>query len=248
MSAEENTRRQYLPLSLRERIKHWICFVACALFATALFFGAKAYLKSFLSGTDVVQTSEVVSIDEVKALPNNDPEETLVAMRSNNRCLEEMLEKNGGAFDFSSCIARHEAPPNEVAKAMDEAKAAENGGSSVVEKVIFVIELFLILGLAVQSYFFIYSLWLSKSSVVDYYIFHASDWAINTPPILGVLVNLLAFGAMLSQGAHKIQSLFTENFYLAIVTTLIGGVFYIINMALKIVIQSRIDVVYRHGS
>lgn len=106
---------------------------------------------------------------------------------------------------------------------------------------IVVIKWLLILGLSIQVYLTLYTLWLPKSASFDRYVFHLSDWALNTPPILGVLANLLTFALTVSNGTEAIQSLFSEYFFEAVVTTLIGGLFYVINLALKVIIQSRID-------
>ena len=105
-----------------------------------------------------------------------------------------------------------------------------------------VIELMLIVGLAIQIFLAIYTLCLEKSASFDKYIFHISDWAINTPPILGVLANLLSFALMLSKGGRSVDALFSSNFFFeAVVTTLLGGLFYIVNLFLKIIIQPRVE-------
>jgi hypothetical protein len=109
-------------------------------------------------------------------------------------------------------------------------------------KLIVVIEWLLIIGLAVQIFLAVYTVFLDKSPRFDRYVFHISDWAINTPPILGVLANLLSFALMLSRGGRSVEALFSSNYFFeAIVTTIIGGLFYIANLALKIVIQPRIE-------
>lgn len=109
-------------------------------------------------------------------------------------------------------------------------------------KLIVVIEWLLITGLAAQMSLAIYTVALDKSPKFDRYVFHISDWAINTPPILGVLANLLSFALMLNRGGRSVEALFSSNYFFeAIVTTLIGGLFYIANLALKIVIQPRIE-------
>jgi hypothetical protein len=109
-------------------------------------------------------------------------------------------------------------------------------------QLIVIIEWLLIIGLAVQIFLAIYTVALEKNSTFDRYVFHFSDWAINTPPILGVLANLLSFALMLSRGGRSVEALFSSNYFFeAIVTTLIGGLFYVANLALKIIIQPRVE-------
>lgn len=105
---------------------------------------------------------------------------------------------------------------------------------------IIVIEKLLQLGLTIQIFLTVYTLLLHKFTAFDKYVFHFSDWAINSPPILGVLANLVSFSLLLSQ-VGDIQKMFSGYFFQAVITTLIGGVFYIINLALKIIIHPRIE-------
>lgn len=125
-----------------------------------------------------------------------------------------------------------------VAESKDD-KLFDNIGTNILIKVI---EKLLITGLAVQLFLTVYTICLKKYSIFDKYVFHFSDWAINTPPILGVLANLVSFSLLLSQ-VGDIQLMFSGYFFQAVITTLIGGVFYIINMALKIIIHPRIEAV-----
>lgn len=105
-----------------------------------------------------------------------------------------------------------------------------------------VMEWLLIFGLAIQMYLTIYTLFMEKNLIFDGYVFHISDWAINTPPIIGVLANLLSFALMLSMGGSSVEALFSSNYFFeAIITTVIGGLFYIANLAMKIIIHPRIE-------
>ena len=104
------------------------------------------------------------------------------------------------------------------------------------------IEILLMAGLTIQIFLTVYTLFLRKISTFDKYVFHLSDWAINTPPILGVLANLVSFSLLLTQ-VGDIQKMFSGYFFQAVITTLIGGVFYIINLALKVIIHPRIETV-----
>lgn len=110
-------------------------------------------------------------------------------------------------------------------------------------RLISLIEVLLVFGLFVQIFLTLYVLFLQKIPAFDKYVFHLSDWAINTPPILGVLANLVSFSLLLSQ-VGDIQEMFSGYFFQAVITTLIGGVFYVINLGLKIIIHPRIETPY----
>jgi hypothetical protein len=141
------------------------------------------------------------------------------------------------------CIEQH---INDDVNCRDEVKKLvnfdkkEEGLDEASKELITVIEYLLQAGIFAQIFLTIYTIFLNKFEFIDRYVFHISDWAINTPPILGVLANLVSFSSLLSRGVG-IQSIFSDYFFQAVITTLIGGLFYMINLALKIVIHPRID-------
>ncbi len=240
----ENLNHSYQHLSRPEVIRHRYIAFLCLCFAALFFLGVKIFLTTSVlieSSKSIVKVTEKADIRNVQI----DLDDVNKLWQITNVCGESEKLSKSKPSTFGNCFAEKSSnKPTKIPPAVINSKS--EGNNFVVKIITLFIEFLLIAGLAIQLYFFVYTKYLSKSITIDYYIFHASDWAINTPPILGVLVNLLAFGAMLSQGAHKIQTLFTENFYLAIVTTLIGGFFYVINMFLKIFIQSRIDWIYKN--
>lgn len=93
-----------------------------------------------------------------------------------------------------------------------------------------IIYLLLILALNIQIALFIYTFTAKKG--VSIYFFHLSDWAINSPPILGVLGTIISFAMLMN--SDDIQKVFSDNFFSAAITTIIGGMFYTINLFLKI--------------
>ena len=62
-----------------------------------------------------------------------------------------------------------------------------------------------------------------------------SDWAINTPPIIGVLGTIISFSILVAQSGD-IQESFSKSFFDAALTTIAGGLIYSINLFLKIFI------------
>jgi hypothetical protein len=105
-----------------------------------------------------------------------------------------------------------------------------------------VISILLVIGLATQVFLVIYTCKLEKLKKIDRMMFYLSDWAINTPPILGVLANLISFALLLSKDGN-IQDFFGSYFYEAVITTLIGGLFYIINLGLAVIIHPYIELI-----
>ncbi len=67
--------------------------------------------------------------------------------------------------------------------------------------------------------------------------FYLSDWALNSPPIFGVLVNLYAFAEMLSRNVSSLNSDFLHFFGEAVVTTIIGGMVYVLNLFVRVFIK-----------
>jgi len=70
---------------------------------------------------------------------------------------------------------------------------------------------------------------------LDEVFFDITDWAINTPPILGVLGTIIAFALLVAQSGN-IQESFSRAFFDAALTTIAGGLIYTLNLALKIYI------------
>lgn len=70
---------------------------------------------------------------------------------------------------------------------------------------------------------------LSKSAIAA-----LSDWAINAPPILGVIGTIIAFaGFITGSGSAAISpDLFGRSFFDAAATTVVGGLIYVINLLL----------------
>jgi len=74
-----------------------------------------------------------------------------------------------------------------------------------------------------------------KTKEIDNVFFDVSDWAINTPPIIGVLGTIISFSILVAQSGD-IQESFSKSFFDAALTTIAGGLIYSINLFLKIFI------------
>ena len=91
----------------------------------------------------------------------------------------------------------------------------------------------LVMALTVQIFLFFKTF--SKDRVLTQIHFHFSDWAINAPPILGVLGTIISFSLMVSNSkGGNIQEVFNQYFFDAAITTILGGFVYILNMLLKV--------------
>lgn len=103
--------------------------------------------------------------------------------------------------------------------------------------IIKVIYIFLIYSLAQQIYIFCLTL---SGYKLDISYFHKSEWSINVAPMFGLLGTFFAIAISLNNNGN-LDEVLTENFFDAVMTTIIGIVFYTINFYLKIYIYPKID-------
>lgn len=97
----------------------------------------------------------------------------------------------------------------------------------------------LILTLSTQLSLLLYIRFEKKS--IRYCSFLVSDWAVNSPPIFGVLGTIISFALLMEQTKTiPIEQAFTEGFFDAAITTVIGGCFYSINLFLTVFIHPHI--------
>jgi len=107
--------------------------------------------------------------------------------------------------------------------------------SNMVIKLIYI---FLILTLVQQIYLFL----LSKfDCFLDIFDFHKSEWAINVAPMFGLLGTFFSMAILLNANNENIDTALVKNFFDAVMTTMIGIIFYIINFYLKISIYPKIS-------
>ena len=99
------------------------------------------------------------------------------------------------------------------------------------------IYLFLILTLVQQIYLFLLSKFKYFLNIFD---FHKSEWAINVAPMFGLLGTFFSMAILLNANNENIDTALIKNFFDAVMTTIIGIIFYIINFYLKVSIYPRI--------
>ena len=201
-------------------------YIVAVAFSLILSIAAFSYCKAEFEKLKIVEKNVTISISSnVEGEPDISQIPTFIAKTN---CVRKHLTDGYDCNKNNNITATETNEINSV--------FGEIGKNSLI----LFIEKLLIAGLAVQLFLTIYTLFLEKIPSFDPYVFHLSDWAINTPPILGVLANLVSFSLLLSRN-ENIQSVFSGYFFQAVITTLIGGVFYIINLALKIIIHPRIE-------
>ena len=101
------------------------------------------------------------------------------------------------------------------------------------------IYLLMIIALNTQLAIFVYA-YREKEKITETY-FHLSDWAINSPPMLGVLGTIISFALLVgTMKEGNIQDVFTKSFFDAAITTIIGGLIYVFNLLLKVKIHTHI--------
>jgi len=145
-----------------------------------------------------------------------------------NKLLTECFEK----YNYDVLIDCEEKI-KEAQKSKIEQK--ENKNNYLINVIYFL----MIMALNTQLAIFVY-VYREKEKVSEIY-FHLSDWAINSPPMLGVLGTIISFALLVgTMKEGNIQDVFTKSFFDAAITTIIGGLIYVFNMLLKVKIYTRI--------
>jgi len=82
-----------------------------------------------------------------------------------------------------------------------------------------------------------------SEKTLDSIFLYASEWAINAPPVLGVVGTIFSFGIVVSNlsDPSSLGTVFKENFANAALTTIIGGSVYVLNLFLNIFIAKNLS-------
>lgn len=82
-----------------------------------------------------------------------------------------------------------------------------------------------------------------KEKKLDSIFLYSSEWAINAPPVLGVIGTIFAFGMVVSNlsDLNSLSTVFKENFANAALTTIIGGSVYVLNLFINIFIAKNLS-------
>jgi len=82
-----------------------------------------------------------------------------------------------------------------------------------------------------------------SEKTLDSIFLYASEWAINAPPVLGVVGTIFSFGIVVSNisDMSSLSTVFKENFANAALTTIIGGSVYVMNLFLNIFIAKNLS-------
>jgi len=82
-----------------------------------------------------------------------------------------------------------------------------------------------------------------KEKKLDSIFLYSSEWAINAPPVLGVIGTIFAFGMVVSNlsDLSSLSTVFKENFANAALTTIIGGSVYVLNLFINIFIAKNLS-------
>ena len=77
---------------------------------------------------------------------------------------------------------------------------------------------------------------------VDNMFIYISEWTVNVPPVLGVVGTIFSFGIVVSHSdIGNLSIVFKENFANAALTTILGGVVYVLNLLLNIFIVKNLS-------
>lgn len=77
---------------------------------------------------------------------------------------------------------------------------------------------------------------------LDNIFLYSSEWAVNAPPVLGVVGTIFSFGMVVSNlsDMSSLSTVFKENFANAALTTIIGGSVYVKNLGMTIFIAKNL--------
>ena len=84
----------------------------------------------------------------------------------------------------------------------------------------------------------------STEKTIDNLFIYISEWTINSPPVLGVVGTIFAFGIVVSNMSDMsgLTTLFKENFADAALTTILGGIVYVLNLLLNIFVVKNLSI------
>jgi len=79
---------------------------------------------------------------------------------------------------------------------------------------------------------------------VDNLFIYTSEWTINAPPVLGVVGTIFSFGIVVSNMSDMsgLTTLFKENFADAALTTILGGIVYVLNLLVNIFVVKNLSI------
>lgn len=101
-----------------------------------------------------------------------------------------------------------------------------------------IIYIFLIFSLALQFYLYFIS---KEGYLLKEREFHLSELAINASPMLGLLGTFFSIAILLEKNDAGLSLTLISGFFDAIMSTIIGIIFYLINFYLKVIIYPKID-------
>ena len=95
--------------------------------------------------------------------------------------------------------------------------------------------------LALSNYYELLTKYISEKKLDNLFLY-SSEWAVNAPPVLGVVGTIFSFGMVVSNMADmsSLSTVFKENFSNAALTTILGGSMYVLNLLINIFIAKNL--------
>jgi len=95
--------------------------------------------------------------------------------------------------------------------------------------------------LALSNYYEFLTKYISEKKLDNLFLY-SSEWAVNAPPVLGVVGTIFSFGMVVSNMADmsSLSTVFKENFSNAALTTILGGSMYVLNLLINIFIAKNL--------
>jgi len=152
---------------------------------------------------------------------------------------------NSDTINYNDAVNKElENRKKEVKKIHKKKIEKDYGLTDLVNEVLdsnyLILTIYFLLILALNAQFSMFLLTVFKRDIIFDEVFSdISDWAINSAPILGVMGTIISFAILVSLGGD-IQESFSKYFFDAAITTILGGMIYVLNLFWKIQIFTHI--------
>ena len=152
---------------------------------------------------------------------------------------------NSDTINYNDAVNKElENRKKEVKKIHKKKIEKDYGLTDLVNEVLdsnyLILTIYFLLILALNAQFSMFLLTVFKRDIIFDEVFSdIADWAINSAPILGVMGTIVSFAILVSLGGD-IQESFSKYFFDAAITTILGGMIYVLNLFWKIQIFTHI--------
>lgn len=199
-----------------------------------LFFGSLVFSFLFLGAIFLVVAS-------VKNVDNNSHQ---VEDVSDSSKFQQVINKHDSFIRCSILEIKGSSSQSECisGKAREEGESVVSIIKNQLSSNFLINVIYGILLVCLWSQTFLFFLSLMQMGKIGRIHFYLSEWAINSPPLLGVLGTIASFAILVNHSdPDVIKKLFSSAFFDAAITTLIGGFVYVLNLAMAIRLNAYVE-------